>query len=404
MDSTGWVIARGTGKVTGSVVSLIPGYKPFVHRFEVVMVPDAPASIRIAPLPTKLVVGPARSRDGQRLHEDQRSSRDRRHRMEVERARCRDGGRRRMIVAVAPGKANITATDAPPRRACRCRSSRTRSPTSRSRRASSRPARATSCASRVAAKDAQGSDDRGPHADVDASRPGKGMIDSDGAFVALRAGHVHGDAPASASAVARRGRERSTMRDVRRPATVVGTSAAHAFTTERSLDPPERQASPTSAPAAAAIACTRSTSAIPAQPDDRRLDHREHAPRERRDDDARRQVPGRSRARARADRKNGIVIARHARSAAPEADQRVHRRRHGRRALGVHLHAAEVRHAHLSHERRHRRAARHRHQRSGAPKQVAQWKTPRADAGPLRCTTSTCRTACSTRATGTTAS
>src|SRR4051794_25313904 len=42
IDTTGWVIARGTGKVTGSVVSLMPGYKPFVHRFEVVMVPDAP--------------------------------------------------------------------------------------------------------------------------------------------------------------------------------------------------------------------------------------------------------------------------------------------------------------------------------------------------------------------------
>ncbi|MEO7457547.1 MAG: Ig-like domain-containing protein, partial [Gemmatimonadaceae bacterium] len=57
IDTSGWVIARGTGKVTGSVVSLMPGYKPFVHRFEVVMVPDAPASMRINALPAKLVAG-----------------------------------------------------------------------------------------------------------------------------------------------------------------------------------------------------------------------------------------------------------------------------------------------------------------------------------------------------------
>ncbi|MEP6732179.1 MAG: hypothetical protein ABJE10_16150, partial [bacterium] len=36
IDTSGWVIARGTGKVTGSVISLIPGFKPYVHRFEVV--------------------------------------------------------------------------------------------------------------------------------------------------------------------------------------------------------------------------------------------------------------------------------------------------------------------------------------------------------------------------------
>src|SRR3954464_15226997 len=57
LDSTGKVVARGTGKLTGAVISLITGYKPFVKKFEVVMVPDAPARLTIGSLPTRLVVG-----------------------------------------------------------------------------------------------------------------------------------------------------------------------------------------------------------------------------------------------------------------------------------------------------------------------------------------------------------
>ena len=47
IDSTGKIVARGTGKVTGAVISLMSGYKPFVKKFEVVMVPDAPARLVI---------------------------------------------------------------------------------------------------------------------------------------------------------------------------------------------------------------------------------------------------------------------------------------------------------------------------------------------------------------------
>jgi hypothetical protein len=57
IDSTGWVIARGTGKITGAVMSIIPGYRPYIHRFEVVVVPDAPSRIAIGALPTNVVVG-----------------------------------------------------------------------------------------------------------------------------------------------------------------------------------------------------------------------------------------------------------------------------------------------------------------------------------------------------------
>ncbi|MFL5617948.1 MAG: Ig-like domain-containing protein [Gemmatimonadaceae bacterium] len=57
VDSTGWVIARGTGKITGAVMSVIPGHKPFVHRFEVIVVPDAPARIALGAIPARVVVG-----------------------------------------------------------------------------------------------------------------------------------------------------------------------------------------------------------------------------------------------------------------------------------------------------------------------------------------------------------
>ena len=57
LDSSGKVVARGTGKLTGAVISLMTGYKPFVKKFEVVMVPDAPARLVIGGLPQRLVVG-----------------------------------------------------------------------------------------------------------------------------------------------------------------------------------------------------------------------------------------------------------------------------------------------------------------------------------------------------------
>ena len=57
IDTSGWVYARGTGKVTGAVVSLMPGYKPVVQRFEVRMIPDAAERIRVDGIPQRLVVG-----------------------------------------------------------------------------------------------------------------------------------------------------------------------------------------------------------------------------------------------------------------------------------------------------------------------------------------------------------
>jgi hypothetical protein len=113
IDSTGWVIARGTGKVTGSVISLLPGYKPFVHRFEVQMVADAPASVRIGALPQKLVVGQRvrATADVFTKINDRRETDVIQWKSGAPAAVSVDGDG--MIVARAPGKAVITATDGP---------------------------------------------------------------------------------------------------------------------------------------------------------------------------------------------------------------------------------------------------------------------------------------------------
>ena len=113
VDSTGWVIARGTGKITGAVMSVMPGYKPYVHRFEVVVVPDVPAQVTIGMVPTKLVVG-QRVRASAEVYTRADDRRD----GDVVRwsssapavARVDDDG---IIVASAPGRVSITATDAP---------------------------------------------------------------------------------------------------------------------------------------------------------------------------------------------------------------------------------------------------------------------------------------------------
>ncbi len=115
IDTSGWVIARGTGKVTGSVISMIPGYKPFVHRFEVVMVPDAPASIRLGAVPAKLAVG-----QRVRVTADVYTKADDRREGDVIAWSSSAPGVARidgdgMLTAVAPGTATITAADAPVR-------------------------------------------------------------------------------------------------------------------------------------------------------------------------------------------------------------------------------------------------------------------------------------------------
>jgi len=111
LDSSGKVVARGTGKLTGAVISLITGYKPFVKKFEVLMVPDAPARLAIGGLPQRLAVG-----QRVRATADVYTSANDRRESDVVTwtsgmpavVRVDGDG---IVTAVAPGRATITATD-----------------------------------------------------------------------------------------------------------------------------------------------------------------------------------------------------------------------------------------------------------------------------------------------------
>ena len=113
IDSSGLVIARGTGKITGAVMSIVPGQRPIIRRFEVLVVPDAPSRVAIGSLPTTLVVG-QRVRATAEVFtraEDRREGDVIRWTSSAPAvARVDEHG---IVTASAPGRAVITATDDP---------------------------------------------------------------------------------------------------------------------------------------------------------------------------------------------------------------------------------------------------------------------------------------------------
>ena len=228
IDTTGWVIARGTGKVTGSVISLIPGFKPYVHRFEVIMVPDAPATMRIGALPAKLVVG-------QRVRATAEVStkiNDRRETDAIAWSSSAPGVAKidadGMLVAVSPGKATISASDSP------ARASTTIQVVANTiadieltpRKLTAR----TGDVVRFGAtpKDASGKTVAGLTPTWSFS-PGKGQIDPDGGFVAYEPGTYV--VTASYGARSSDAVVKIDARDVRRPVRVVGRLPRTTFPT-----------------------------------------------------------------------------------------------------------------------------------------------------------------------------
>ncbi|MEO8563481.1 MAG: Ig-like domain-containing protein [bacterium] len=228
IDTTGWVYARGTGKVTGAVISLMPGYKPVVRRFEVVMVPDAPARVSIGAMPLRLVVG----QHVRATSEVFTRADDRRESDVVTWSSSAPGVVRvdasGIVTAVKAGTAMITASDAPATATATVTvigttivdvSLTPRAPTAR-----------TGDVIRFAAtpRDAAGR----PIAGLTASwsfSPGRGLIEPDGAFVAYEAGTYLVTASygiRSVDAVVK-----VDARDVRRPIRVVGRLPRLAFPT-----------------------------------------------------------------------------------------------------------------------------------------------------------------------------
>ena len=228
IDSTGWVIARGTGKVTGSVVSLIPGFKPFAHRFEVQMVPDAPAVMRIGALPRTLVVGQRvrATADVYTKINDRRETDVLTWRSSAPSIATVDADG--IVVAVSPGRATISAADAPATASASIEVVQNTiaiveiTP----RRLSARTGDVVRFV--AAPKDAAGRAIAGLTPTWSFS-PGKGQIEPDGAFVAYEPGTyvvTASYAARSSDAVVK-----IDARDVRRPVRVVGRLPRTAFPT-----------------------------------------------------------------------------------------------------------------------------------------------------------------------------
>jgi hypothetical protein len=228
LDSSGKVVARGTGKLTGAVISLMTGYKPFVKKFEVMMVPDAPARVVIGGLPQRIVVG-QRVRATADVYT---RANDRREKdviqwtsgMPAAVSVDADG----MVTGVAPGRASITATDGGASASAAITvvpnsiATITLTPRTQSVR--------TGDVVRFAAKptDAAGRAVAGVVPTWSFS-PGRGQIDADGAFVAYEPGTYVVTASygqRSSDAVVR-----VEARDVRRPVRVVGRLPRTAFPT-----------------------------------------------------------------------------------------------------------------------------------------------------------------------------
>ena len=228
VDSTGWVFARGTGKITGAVMSLLPGYRPLVRRFEVLVVPDVPARVTIGSLPVRLVAG----QHVRATAEVFTKADDRREGDAVQWrssapavARVDDDG---FITALAPGPATITATDGAVTGAQRITviagavASVELTPRTHSARTGDViPFTAT-------ARDARGRALEGLTPTWSFS-PGHGQLDAVGAFVAYEPGSYV--VSASFGARSADALVKVVERDVRRPVRVVGRLPRTAFPT-----------------------------------------------------------------------------------------------------------------------------------------------------------------------------
>ena len=226
VDSTGKLSAGSVGTMPITAIGIVPGEKPVVTRFEVAMVPGPAARVAVAPRPARLAVG-------QRVHlaatvyskaDDRRNDRVQWSSDRPAVVRVSSDG---LLQAVAPGRASISAgagsaaerwtVDVVPAVA----SVEVRPATVQTRTGDVVHLRAIP-------RDAQGREIAGLTPSW-LFTPGNGLVDEDGAFVAYRPGSYQvtasfgnrtGDAVVSA-----------VDRDIKRPLSVVGKLVRSAFHT-----------------------------------------------------------------------------------------------------------------------------------------------------------------------------
>ena len=226
VDSTGKLSAGSVGTMPITAIGIVPGEKPVVERFEVAMVPGPAARVAVAPRPARLAVG-------QRVHlaatvyskaNDRRNDRVQWSSDKPAVVRVSNDG---LLQAVAPGRASVSAAagsaaerwtvDVVPAVA----SVEVTPATAQARTGDVVHLRAIP-------RDAQGREIAGLTPSW-MFTPGNGLVDEAGAFVAYRPGSYQvtasfgnrtGDAVVAA-----------VDRDIKRPLTVVGKLVRSAFHT-----------------------------------------------------------------------------------------------------------------------------------------------------------------------------
>lgn len=228
VDSTGLVRSGSTGSMVIGVVGSVPGTKPFIERVRVRMVPGPAARIAITPAMTKLVAGQRIRLTGQSFSKagDARADAVTWRSSTPAVARVSSDG---VLRAVAPGRATITASvdGASERMVVQVVANTITSIEVTPARTSAKEGDVVRFS--AVAKDAAGRTIAGLRPQWSFS-PGNGQMDADGAFVGYDAGaylvtasfgNRTADVPVTLAA-----------RDVRRPATVVGRLPRTRFTTE----------------------------------------------------------------------------------------------------------------------------------------------------------------------------
>ncbi|MDQ3697591.1 MAG: Ig-like domain-containing protein [Gemmatimonadota bacterium] len=228
VDSTGVVVAGSTGTLPVAVVVMMDGFRPYVQRLEVRVVPGPAARVDIAPRPTKLVVG-QRVRLGATSYSREGDERADRVSWKSSTPGVARVGADGLVTAVAPGRATLTAGAG---EASGTMSVQVVAITIAS--ITITPARAEARTGDVMrftamAKDAAGRTIQGLTPNWTFS-PGQGQIDADGAFVGYEAGSY--TVTASLGVRSADATVELVRRDVRRPATVVGRLPRSAFNTE----------------------------------------------------------------------------------------------------------------------------------------------------------------------------
>ena len=227
VDSTGKLTAGSVGTMPITAIAIVPGAKPVVERFEVAMVPGPAARVAVAPKPTRLAIG-QRVRLSATVYSKADDRRNDRVQWTSDKPAVVRVSSEGLLQAVAPGSASILASAGGVAERWTDDVLGTPEASVEVLPASTQARTGDVVKLRAIARDAQGREIRGL-VPTWTFNPGNGLVDEDGAFVAYQPGSYQ----VTASFGSRVGDAVVTAvdRDVRRPLQVVGKLIRSAFHT-----------------------------------------------------------------------------------------------------------------------------------------------------------------------------